>query len=310
MPAQKRKPVRDEDEALKEKRRLQWKINQRNSRQKRNDLTSTLSKQIELATLENQRLEQHLHDLATNAMVVREPTSMFLGNAAVRIIDEYYQVFKDGFASCPIQQQFQYEFVRKIMTSDTSFMNAQGAESVVNQWRLMTTNHHSLRIQPISCEYMKEDDGVVVRAVSRYILRISRKTVENLYPHLLNRESLVQSLIGLEVAAVDTVHSCFDLDGRIIRHDVSIDLVNPLIKLLGDVQLAAEILNGAHLADNGLVDINRSEGRVVELCPSECATASASMPDKPLRPASNDLSKLLSTIHDTDNMSHRRLDNS
>ncbi|RHY17290.1 hypothetical protein DYB36_009806 [Aphanomyces astaci] len=264
MVGQKRKKsaiAAEVDDELKEKRRVQWKLNQRNSRQKRTNLASTLTKENSDAAEAIEALERRLEALAGSAVVAREPMSVFRGNAAVRIIDEYYQVFQNGFATCPVQQQFQYDFVRKIMTTSTSFMNAQGAESVVNQWRLMTTSHHSLRIRPLSCEYMKEEDGVVVRAVSRYIVRISRNTLETLYPHVLSREALVQHLVGLEVDALDTVHSYFDGDGRIIRHDVVIDFVNPLIKLLGNVDLAAEVLNGAHLADNGLVDIERNDKR-------------------------------------------------
>ncbi|KAF0686360.1 Aste57867_21804 [Aphanomyces stellatus] len=301
-PTQKRKVLAaaaDEsgvDEELKEKRRLQWKLNQRNSRQKRQNMASTLSKQNEATEAEIARLQAHLQSITSHALVEREPTSMFRGNSAVRVIEEYYQVFQNGFAASPAQQAFQFEFVRKIMTSGTSFMNAQGAESVVNQWRLMTTNHHSLRIKPVSCEYMKEGDGVVVRAVSRYIVRISRKTLEMLYPHVLSRESLVQNLIGLEVDALDTVHSYFDVDGRIIRHDVVIDFVNPLIKLLGNIELAAEVLNGAHLADNGLVDIERNERRAAELCSIDQA-AKLVVATKGLRASSsapNDLTMLLS----------------
>ncbi|RHY84047.1 hypothetical protein DYB35_004962 [Aphanomyces astaci] len=172
MVGQKRKKsaiAAEVDDELKEKRRVQWKLNQRNSRQKRTNLASTLTKENSDAAEAIEALERRLEALAGSAVVAREPMSVFRGNAAVRIIDEYYQVFQNGFATCPVQQQFQYDFVRKIMTTSTSFMNAQGAESVVNQWRLMTTSHHSLRIRPLSCEYMKEEDGVVVRAVSRQL---------------------------------------------------------------------------------------------------------------------------------------------
>ncbi|ETW09009.1 hypothetical protein H310_01480 [Aphanomyces invadans] len=301
MVAQKRKKANaDADDELKEKRRIQWKLNQRNSRLKKHKLAQDLMKANEAATHDIDELQRRLDVLAGSALVAREPASVFRGNAAVRIIEQYYQVFQNGFATCPVQQQFQYDFVRKIMTTSTSFMNAQGAESVVDQWRLMTTSHHSLRIRPVSCEYMKEEDGVVVRAVSRYIVRTSRNTLETLYPHVLSRESLVQHLIGLEVDALDTVHSYFDGDGRIIRHDVVIDFVNPLIKLLGDVNLAAEVLNGAHLADNGLVDIERRHTRgaaaVEDIERLEDNDVPRSHSPRTTRPSNrSDISMLLST---------------
>ncbi|KDO28248.1 hypothetical protein SPRG_06298 [Saprolegnia parasitica CBS 223.65] len=240
------------------KRREQWKINQRNSRLKRIGMAKTLEAQNEAKAKENERLEGVLRAMHQQSLAVleRHPVS---GMAAVRVIEEYYRVFSNGFATNNVAQQtLQRNFVRSIMTEDTCFMDTQGAESVLEQWRLMTSSHHTLRIFPLSCELMKEGDGVVVRAISRYMCRISRKTLTTLYPHVLVNERLVQALIGIEVDAIDTVHSYFDDDGRIVRHDVVIDFVSPLLKLLGNVADVASVLSGAHLTSIGLFDIERN----------------------------------------------------
>ncbi|OQR95839.1 hypothetical protein THRCLA_07527 [Thraustotheca clavata] len=240
-----------------QKRREQWKINQRNSRLKRLSLAKTLEAQNEASTKENERLEGVLRTMTQQSLAVlkRHPIS---GIAAVRVIEEYYRVFSNGFATNIEQQRLQRNFVRSIMTKDTCFMDTQGAESVLEQWRLMTSSHHTLRISPLSCELMKEDDAVVVRAVSRYLCRVSRKTIATLYPHVLFNERLVQALLGLEIDAIDTVHSYFDEDGRIVRHDVVIDFVSPLLKLLGNVDDVASVLSDAHLTSIGLFDIGRN----------------------------------------------------
>ncbi len=259
------------------KRRIQWRLNQRNSRQKRNRKAILLEQQNLEYREENRRLERKAQSLLNQNMLVSRHL-IFSGNSAVKIIEEYYKVFANGFAmNCPVKQEYQRNFVHSIMTDETTFMNTQGASNVLNQWRLMTGSHHSLRIVPLSCEYVKEEDGVVVRALSRYIVRISRKTLATLYPHVLNNERLVQHLIGLEVDALDTVHSYFDVDGRIIRHDVVIDFVSPLIKLLGNVDDVASVLSGSHLRENGLVDIDKNEMASKRFVECEEITAVTSM---------------------------------
>ncbi|OQR93663.1 hypothetical protein ACHHYP_02365 [Achlya hypogyna] len=278
------------------KRREQWKINQRNSRNKRIDMARSLEAQNEARAKENERLEAVLRSMSAQSLAVleRNPIS---GMSAVRVIEEYYRVFSNGFATNnPEQQTRQRNFVRSIMTEETCFMDTQGAESVLEQWRLMTSSHHSLRIFPLSCELMKEGDGVVVRAVSRYLCRVSRKTLATLYPHVLINERLVQALIGLEIDAIDTVHSYFDDDGRIVRHDVVIDFVSPLLKLLGNVDDVASVLSGAHLTSIGLFDIERNhDSPLLRPQPSEPLSPLAiGEPCAKRRRRDNDLHLLLS----------------
>ncbi|KAE9000631.1 hypothetical protein PR002_g18129, partial [Phytophthora rubi] len=108
----------------------------------------------------------------------------------------------------------------------------------------------------------------VVKSCGATTLQISRSTIERVFPHLLNDEPLVQSLIGRTYSFAFTLIAYVDArDGRIFQTESTVDLTSALLDMLQDPFATVKMLDAAAMTKRGnllLMDDVLEDQNVIE----------------------------------------------
>ncbi|TMW61333.1 hypothetical protein Poli38472_012524 [Pythium oligandrum] len=97
------------------------------------------------------------------------------------------------------------------------------------------------------------DGGVALQIRANARLGFKRETIENVFPHILWNESLVQQLLGQEVHVGSDVRFCFTDKGQIYRYDDETYFLEALTPLIRDPRDLALIMGEALVDHTGLI---------------------------------------------------------
>lgn len=97
----------------------------------------------------------------------------------------------------------------------------------------------------------------VVRSVGTTMMRISRRTLECVFPHVLSDESLVQWLIGKEYAFSYTLVMYVDVSGKVFQLESRIDLTSALLDLLHDPFATIKMIMATAMTRTGSLLLQR-----------------------------------------------------
>jgi hypothetical protein len=95
----------------------------------------------------------------------------------------------------------------------------------------------------------------VVRSHGVTTMRISRGTFENVFPHVLPDEELVQRLIGREYSFAYTFFAYINASGRVFQLESSVDLASALLELLSDPFATVKMVEATTMTKGGNITL-------------------------------------------------------
>ncbi|OQR85944.1 hypothetical protein ACHHYP_11155 [Achlya hypogyna] len=229
----------DKISARKVVRRAQSKVNQRRYRAEQREAYESLEGQV--AELNNQvaRYEGQV-DALRSAVRLREPE--------LKMTIEYFKIFHDGYQlGSPATAQMQRDFLSRTMKQDLIFMGERCLDKLFTQWSLYHTLFHSFRMECPHMELVRSEPTTMVSAPAQLYLRISRVTIEALYPHILQSEALVQRMIGKELRLPVLCQFYFDEHGIVTQFDTTADTTVGLTEILHSLQDTLQVLDGVRI---------------------------------------------------------------
>lgn len=242
----------------------------------------TVSRQVqhELA------LSQRRTPLGAAAHVVSEYCKLFGRGAPVRLaVNE-----QDASAALVAQaSNTQRGFLNAVMNDNVRFGEFLGVELLLDQWERYSLYHAAIEWTMTSLDVLQMDQPRELTAANRYDdgplvvsitadlrVRFSRRTIEEVFPHLVGDEALTQSLIGLEVTYPCVNHFHFNARGKIEWYAPEVDFVGALLKALKSPELVARVMGDALIDKDHMIG-DESDGRqlaVVEQVPPDSSSSS------------------------------------
>ncbi|KAG2767593.1 hypothetical protein JG687_00008697 [Phytophthora cactorum] len=230
----------------------------------------TISRQVQQELAVSQRRTP----LGAAAHIVDKYCSLFGHGAPVRLaVNE-----QDASASLVAQAtNAQRGFLNAVMNDNVRFGEFLGVELLLGQWERYSLYHAAIEWNMISLNIVQLAEPRVLTADNRYDegplvvsitadlrVRFSRRTIEEVFPHLMGNEAMTQSLIGMEVTYPCVNHFHFNEQGKIEWYAPEVDFVGALMKALGRPELVARVVGHALIAKDHMIG-DESDGRKLAL---------------------------------------------
>ncbi|KAF0718866.1 Aste57867_1430 [Aphanomyces stellatus] len=240
-----------------ERRNTRSKINQRRYRAEKKLVDSHRIERITALRKDVVRLEGYVASLCTKAKLRTFEPEM-------RVMAEYFRLFAQGYkgGSDGRMDVVQHDFLVSAMHEDMVFMEDIGVKKLIAQWKIYDSIFDSFAVEAQAIDVVAFTPNVIVRADANMNLRLSRRTIETLFRHLLGDEPLTQRLIGQVLELPMQMRFVFDADMKVLRYDTHVNIVLGLTKLLGSLEDTVAVLQHFEMRENAEVPVH--EGRVVK----------------------------------------------
>uniref|UniRef100_H3GP93 BZIP domain-containing protein n=1 Tax=Phytophthora ramorum TaxID=164328 RepID=H3GP93_PHYRM len=219
-------------------------VNQMRYRKKQLKKTKTLENEIEMLREEVKRLE-----------LQRVSASVSTSTSAWAFAAEYFHLFRHGLKPTtmrPLNQSsdplssldcdVHRSFLLKTMAPDVSLPFGYGVEEILRSWGLVARYYDNFHIGLVRLERGAEDSII---AFVKVRVTINDSTLRYAFPHLTDH-SLGNKLLGRELELRGTY--CFGWDSvnnRVVSVQYSIDMLTPLLQLLGSLEDASRVFENA-----------------------------------------------------------------
>ncbi|TYZ66944.1 hypothetical protein PybrP1_010641 [[Pythium] brassicae (nom. inval.)] len=215
-------------------------------RSRRKSYVETLEGEVQELQQEMQGLQLYgglLQDMALQAPHVS-------GGAYSRVVSEYFTVFAAGMPVDPAESAElarvrptprQAVFVSTLLDARMEFCGDGGPSRLLGNWKAFSLYHSSLRYTLRHLQVVLQEPSAVVTADAVLTVRLTRATVEHMFPHVLWNAALVQRLVGLEVEY--HVHNVFYFgeSGKVVRYESHMDFLAAFMAALGNLADAVEL---------------------------------------------------------------------
>ncbi|ETV93742.1 hypothetical protein H310_12318 [Aphanomyces invadans] len=163
-----------------------------------------------------------------------------------KVVSEYFRVFAHGF-----RHSFQLDFLHGIMTDAMAFNSHVGLDSLIAQWTLCMSVFQSVMVSWIQSCIVVCHSEVVVDGLAIFYLRLSRHTIEALFPHLLSNEPIVQRLVGQVMELPTQCQFTFDAESvKVKKYCCFACPAVALMNLLHSAEDTAVAIDGTLFGDN------------------------------------------------------------
>ncbi|KAE8881361.1 hypothetical protein PF005_g26302 [Phytophthora fragariae] len=256
------KPKRKRIRLKTARRREQCRTNQARYRKKQTEHAKDLEVAVEQLRREIPMLETQRSRLISNAK-----------SSAWYVVMEYFHIFRngsrpsDGVVSGPeawlqnSETQQQRAFLQSAMSDDVVLGERRGVDALLDQWKRCTTSFDDLQFR---VEHMTRVSEAFIAATASLRVTISDATLQNVFPHLLavggNRFSRThQAMLRSKLLGQRLLVPCqlrFEWDEkseRIVRLEQTVDLLTPLLPVLGTLADAAFVLEQARVHQDGSI---------------------------------------------------------
>lgn len=202
-------------------------------------------------------------------------------NNVRNVVVEYFRLFRYGFlmplhkmestASAAALQEQEY-FLRAVVASDVAFGELYGVDALIDQWQRYSSCFGNLYFQ---LNRMEQQPLGAMKASATLSLTITEATLRNVFPHLLgqaNREidhdndndsdnesdagysPLCTHLLGRRLDCRCSMRFLWDASaGRGTRLDFTMDLLTPILSILGKLEDASYVLEQALITPEYLI---------------------------------------------------------
>lgn len=204
----------------------------------------------ESLALDVNSLRQEIASLRTVREIVQAQRLAAAASASPSAaVAQFFATIRDGVSGEPGEQ---LRFLRSSLEEDVRFgPAARGRDMFLQQCVVYKRIHARLHVDPPALRELLPAAGEaplpVVVATNHVRVRLSRRTFEVLFPHVLADEPLVQELIGCEVAYPCETRVYFNSARRIARYDAEVDFVTGLNDALRSLRKVTEIMDHARL---------------------------------------------------------------
>ncbi|KAG6955793.1 hypothetical protein JG688_00011738 [Phytophthora aleatoria] len=249
-------PKRGRKMKISASRRERGRINQARYRQRQREHADNLNESIQLLQEEIKNLESQRQRIIRNA-----PTHQSVWSVAT----EYFRLFRHGYMTPMIapdsssvtstktmRQHVQLDFLKTKMAADVTDGTICGAETILENWRLFSMFHGDVNVQLKRLQQVAADSLLATMAIS---LTITKNTLHQLYPHLVSDDQvspLAASLLNQRIVVCGAVR--FDWDeasGRVARLDSKLDMLTPILKIVGSLENVATVFGQALITPEG-----------------------------------------------------------
>lgn len=215
-------------------------------RSRRKTYVESLESDVQDLAQEVQGLE--IYGRILQEMALHTPASN--GGSYSRVVAEYFSVFASGMPVNPDEPSElalvrptprQSVFVRTLMAPDMAFCGTGGPKRLLHNWQCFSLYHASLSYSLTQLQVILPEPTAVVSADAVLRVRLTRATVEKMFPHVLWNEALVQKLIGREVTYNVGNRFFFGEDGKITRYESHVDFLSTFMAALGSLRDAIEV---------------------------------------------------------------------
>lgn len=197
-------------------------------------------------------IKQQIQELNQARLLLRtqELTRQYTRDGAyMHTVVEYLRVFRNGIDHATVDVP---AFLTHIMASDVWINDMRGnVDMMLAQWKLYSHcfSDIDLRYKTAFALPIHDDsgrEGFVVRATAHYHARLTNQTIAIMFPHLLRFPSIAVKLVGRVMEGFSSYDFVFDCHThRILRCDVTMDMVSAFATLLKSPEAVNFVFNGA-----------------------------------------------------------------
>ncbi|KAL3674091.1 hypothetical protein V7S43_000041 [Phytophthora oleae] len=239
----------EQAERRRERRRRQCRMSQRRYRDKKGSAEYNLKLDVNNLREHVQRLRGVRELLETKIWSSR----LARDGAVLKAAEQYYAIFSRGMhnpeAGGGRAHEMQVGFVNAFMDEDVVFGDSRGVSGVLNQWHLYTQFHASLSVRMISAQIYGTEDAPIVIVKGVLAVRLNRSSIENMFPHIIANEELVQVLLSREIEYPTSTTYVFNERSQIQRQDLEIDFVTGISNRLGSTYATSRVMQRALISD-------------------------------------------------------------
>ncbi|EGZ19993.1 hypothetical protein PHYSODRAFT_558555 [Phytophthora sojae] len=226
-------------------------------RSRRKNYVQALEEQVEQLKHEVDQLnlygrtqQQQQQETSSAWPLARQP----IGASFANVVNEYFSLFKYGVpvaerGGVPQEQLLlssrQAGFLNGLMHPNMVFGSSYGVRELLDQWEKYSLYHAGLKYEVKNLQIMAADPNPVVLAPATLYVRFTRSTIEEIFPHVLWNEALVQRLIGMQVEYEVGNTFYFGDDNKIHRYDTYVDFVAAFVNVLGNVEDTMAMMESA-----------------------------------------------------------------
>lgn len=199
---------------------------------------------------EVQELKQEVQGLQIYGRILQEMalhSPQANGGSYSRVVTEYFTIFESGLPPHPDQPFDSSEvvlrptprqsvFVNTLMDANMVFCGDGGPKRLLKNWECFSLYHASLSYKLKQLQVMVPEPTAVVSADAVLRVRLTRSTLEKMFPHVLWNEPLVQKLVGLEIEYQVGNRFYFSESGKISRYESQVDFLSAFMGVLGSLQ--------------------------------------------------------------------------
>ncbi|KUF92333.1 formaldehyde dehydrogenase AdhA [Phytophthora nicotianae] len=139
----------------------------------------------------------------------------------------------------------QRSFLNAMIEPHTTLGGKPAANRILSVWESYSNFHSSVKLSCDSTELITADNCSSVVVHGTLHLRYSRRTIENVYPHAVAEEDLIQMLIGRQLHVHYRAEMHFNSKGRLESYAMSPDFVGALMEILRSWRDCERILGRA-----------------------------------------------------------------
>lgn len=247
-------PLGDSEQRL-ARRRKQCRVSQRRYRDKKGSAEYNLRLDVNGLRETVERLRETRQLLESRLWSGR----LSLVGPIRKAVEQYYVMFSQGLHDAAAGGHerkcfdVQVGFLAAFMDVDVLFGESKGIPNVLEQWRRYAVFHDGMWLKSVSAEIFGPHESPIAVVKGLLGVRMSRMTIETLFPHILQNETLVQALIGKEVVYDTRTTYTFNERNQVLRQDLAVDFLSGLTKLLNNPTVTSRLLEQAHITSSSML---------------------------------------------------------
>lgn len=157
------------------------------------------------------------------------------------------------------QSHAQLDFLKASMAPEVTDGNVCGAEALLKNWELLSLYCSDVHVQLKRLEQVAADSLLASTTTS---VTITENTLRHLYPHLVSNDedsrSLAGRLLNQRLVLQGLVRFAWDeACGCVVRLESKVDMLTPMLKLLGTSEDVATVFSKALISLEGRLTVER-----------------------------------------------------
>ncbi|GMF13984.1 unnamed protein product [Phytophthora lilii] len=188
-----------------------------------------------------------------------------------RVVNDYFLVFAKGYRQHGNQKHErvagynQDDFISQVFVPERAADPQTGSQNVLGRWQALCESFDVLDFQPTSAlpvDYYGQEGMCTIRSTASYALRITPRSIEWVFPHILADRILVTALVGKVLVVPSQLQFTIEMDsGRIYCLVERMDFIEPMAMLLQNQDDLSFVMSQALLSPDGVACYRPQPGR-------------------------------------------------